>query len=107
MSSFAENRIWRFAHNFFSFDPLRGDFDVIGLQYQWNDGIFSITLGRRNPDGYRPVFFHAMASTTEFLVNSRVLQNETASQRTNHGTDFMVKDINYKTVRILSFKKIN
>lgn len=52
--------MWSFAHNFFNFDPMQGDFDVIGLQYQWNDGIFSISLGRRNPDGYRPVFFHPM-----------------------------------------------
>lgn len=69
---------------------MNGDFDVVGLQYQWNDGIFSISLGRRNPDGYRPVFFHPMVSVSEFVVNSRVLQNETASQRSNHGTDFMV-----------------
>lgn len=59
--SFEEDRIWRFSHNYFSFDPMQGDFDVAGLQYQWNDGIFSITLGRRNSDGFRSVFFHPMA----------------------------------------------
>jgi len=51
--------------------------------------VFSITLGMRNPDGYRPVFFHPMVSISEFMVNSRVLQNETASQRSNHGRDFV------------------
>lgn len=87
--SFEQDRIWSFSHNYFNFDPLQGDFNVIGIQYQWNDGIFSITMGRRNPDGYRSVFFHPMVSVSEFVVNSRILQNETASQRSHHGRDFM------------------
>lgn len=32
-----------------------------GLRYSWDDGIFSITLGKRQPDGYRTAYFHAMA----------------------------------------------
>lgn len=59
--SFQRNRIWRFQHNYFHFDPLRGDLNVAGLQFQWDDGIFSITLGNRNPDGYRTAYFHPMA----------------------------------------------
>lgn len=41
-------------------DPHYGDFDVAGVQFQWDDGIFSITLGNRQPDGYRDVYFHPM-----------------------------------------------
>lgn len=59
--SLTQNRIWRFQHNYFHFDPLRGDLNVAGLQFQWDDGIFSITLGKRNPDGYRTAYFHPMA----------------------------------------------
>ncbi|KAJ6626578.1 L-dopachrome tautomerase yellow-f2, partial [Pseudolycoriella hygida] len=87
--SFAQDRMWSFTHNYFNFDPMHGDFNVVGLQYQWNDGIFSISLGKRNPDGYRPVYFHPMVSISEFVVNSRVLQSEAASQRSNHMRDFL------------------
>lgn len=59
--SLRENRIWSFRHNYFNFDPIRGDFDVAGVQYQWNDGIFSLTLGNRMPDGFRTAYFHSMA----------------------------------------------
>lgn len=86
--SLRQNRIWSFNHNHFSFDPIRGDFDVAGVQYQWNDGIFSITLGNREWDGYRRAYFHAMASVSEFAVSTRILQNETMSMRSNHGKDF-------------------
>lgn len=61
MESFQQNRIWSFSHNYFHFDPIHGDFDVGGVQYQWDDGIFSITLGNREFDGYRTVYFHPMA----------------------------------------------
>lgn len=46
--SFKDDRIWTFQHNYFSFDPLHGDFNVNGIEFQWNDGIFSITLGESN-----------------------------------------------------------
>lgn len=59
--SFQQNRIWTFSHNFFSFDPLEGDFNVAGLRYQWDDGVFSITLGPRSLGGFRTAYFHPMA----------------------------------------------
>lgn len=59
--SLRQNSIWRFSHNYFNFDPLNGDFDVAGLRYQWNDGIFSITLSNTNADGYKTAYFHPMA----------------------------------------------
>lgn len=88
--SLKENRVWSFAHNYFARSPLDGDFNVVGLRFQWDDGIFSITLGPRQSDGFRSVFFHPMVSTNEFVVSSRVLQNETASQRFFQGDDFGV-----------------
>lgn len=59
--SLRRNAIWRFSHNFFNFDPLEGDFNVAGLRYQWNDGIFSITLSNKNADGFKTAYFHPMA----------------------------------------------
>lgn len=59
--SLRKNRIWTFSHNYFNFDPLEGDFDVAGIRYQWNDGVFSITLSNRQPDGFKIAYFHPMA----------------------------------------------
>lgn len=88
--SLKQNRIWQFHHNSFSFDPNNSDFDVGGVQFQWNDGIFSITLGPRQPNGYRIANFHAMASLNSYAVSTRILQNQTASMRSYHENDFMV-----------------
>lgn len=82
--------MWSFSHNYFSFDPLEGDFNVAGLRYQWDDGIFSITLGQKKRDGSRTAYFHPMASTSEFTVSTQVLRNSEAASRSNHGDDFRV-----------------
>lgn len=63
-------------HNYFHFDPIHGDFDVVGLKYQWDDGIFSITLGNRQPDGYRKAYFHPMARFSVCLIHSRFHSTE-------------------------------
>lgn len=89
--SLSQNRIWTFRHNYFHFDPLQGDFSIDGIPFQWDDGIFSITLGNRNSEGYRTAFFHPMASTSEFGVSTKVLQDEQNAGRQNHGTDFQVR----------------
>lgn len=89
--SLRANQFWTFSHNFMGYDPLRGDFDVNGLQYQWNDGAFSLTLSEHNVDGFKTAYFHAMASTSEFEVSTEVLRNQTLSARLNHGNDFKVR----------------
>lgn len=81
--SLSQNRIWSFRHNYFHFDPLNGDFNVVDLQYQWDDGIFSITLGNRQPDGYRTAYFHPMA---RFELLIFIFRGSTISLRNR--TDF-------------------
>lgn len=93
--------MWSFTHNYFGYDPIRGDFSVAGVSYQWNDGIFSVTLGNVLPNGYRTAFFHSMASVSEFAVSTQILRNETASTRSFHGADFMVIPISYSTYLLL------
>lgn len=61
---------------------------IKGLQFQWTDGIFSVTLSTTKPNGYRTAFFHPLASTGEFTVSTQVLQNEALSRRRVHGNDF-------------------
>lgn len=75
--SFQENKSWRVKHNFFHFDPLQGDYNVGGINFQWTDGVFSVAIGKPQPDGSRPLYFHALSSTKEFTVSNLVLQNET------------------------------
>lgn len=78
--SFKEDKSWRVKHNFFHFDPLSGDYNIGGVNFQWTDGIFGMAVGKRLRDGTRPVYFHAFSSTKEFMVSNRILQNETYSQ---------------------------
>lgn len=78
--SFAEDRSWRVKHNFFHFDPLAGDYNIGGVNFQWTDGVFGMAVGKRLQDGTRPVYFHAFSSTKEFMVSNTVLKNETYAQ---------------------------
>ncbi|KAH8383760.1 hypothetical protein KR009_010399 [Drosophila setifemur] len=86
----ANDRIWSFEHNYFNFDPLSGDLSIGGQTFRWDDGIFSTTLGPRDPDGSRIFYFHPMASTNEFVVSNKVLQEEANAARSDHGNDFRV-----------------
>ncbi|XP_065089892.1 L-dopachrome tautomerase yellow-f-like [Ochlerotatus camptorhynchus] len=87
---FAKNRMWRFEHSFFSFEPRYGQLNVAGLQFIWNDAVFSLTIGRRDVEtGVRPVYMHAMASISEIVVPNSVLKNETlAGSSANYNTLF-------------------
>ncbi|KFB38229.1 AGAP003096-PA-like protein [Anopheles sinensis] len=81
--SFKENRMWKFQHEFLSFDPRMTGFGVAGVRFRWNDGIFSVALGPpagTNAADGRKVFFHAMASTSEYQTTTPVLQNETLAK---------------------------
>lgn len=93
---FKENKAWRFQHNYFNFDPLGGDFNVNGLQFAWNDGLFSVALSEKDNGGFRKAYFSALCSFNEFFVSTEVLKNESLSQRAYHGDDFKVR-INQKT----------
>ncbi|CAO1438219.1 unnamed protein product [Diamesa tonsa] len=81
---FKNDKSWRVKHNFFHFDPLQGNFDVGGVNFQWTDGVFGAALGKvTNDDGLRTVYFHALASTKEFTVPNSVLKNETFATSTD------------------------
>lgn len=86
--SFKENKSWRVKHNFFHFDPLNGNYNVGGVNFQWTDGVFGLALGKAAADGSRNVYFHALSSTREFSVPNKVLQNETYSQSTEAYYEF-------------------
>lgn len=76
---FANDKSRRIKHNYFHFDPLAGNMVVGGVNFQWTDGLFSLALSKPMPDGFRTAYFHCLASTKEFSVNTRVLKNEDSS----------------------------
>ncbi|KAI5634340.1 major royal jelly protein domain-containing protein [Phthorimaea operculella] len=79
------NKSWRFSHDYFRPDPLRGDFNIGGLNFQWGaEGIFGITASPIGSDGYRQLYFSPLASHTEFAVSTRVLRNESAVTGSYH-----------------------
>lgn len=78
--SFETNSARRIKHNFFHFDPLAGDLKVGGVEFQWKDGIFSIALTKPMEDGSRTAYFHCLASTKEFSVNTKVFKNKDQSK---------------------------
>lgn len=73
--SFHNNTAWRLEHHYFYFDPLSTIFNINGIRLEWTDGLFGLTLSERHSDGYRTLYFQALASTRMFSVNTRVLQS--------------------------------
>ncbi|KAL4714435.1 hypothetical protein ACJJTC_017730 [Scirpophaga incertulas] len=75
--SWEQNKSWRFSHSYFMPDPLVGDFNIAGLNFQWGaEGIFGITLSPIGLDGYRTLYFTPLSSHTEFSVSTRILRDE-------------------------------
>nr|CAH7754899.1 unnamed protein product [Callosobruchus chinensis] len=74
--SYKENKSWRFTHSYFMPDPLKGDFNIDGLNFQWGEeGIFGMSLSPKTKAGDRLVYFSPLASHREFVVSNKVLQN--------------------------------
>uniref|UniRef100_A0AAG5CXC7 Yellow protein n=1 Tax=Anopheles atroparvus TaxID=41427 RepID=A0AAG5CXC7_ANOAO len=98
---YQNRRAWRFLHNYFFLNPLEGDYTIQGINFAWDDGIFSIALGNPDPvSKFRTAYFHALSSNSEFTVSTQVLRNETASQRSWHGGDFQL--LGYRGARTQS-----
>lgn len=89
--SLIENKSWRFEHSFFMPDPLRGDFNINGLNFQWGEeGIFGMSLTPPKQDGYRVLHFSPLASHREFVVSTRILRNSSKVEDSYH--DFFALD---------------
>uniref|UniRef100_A0A182MVC3 Protein yellow n=1 Tax=Anopheles culicifacies TaxID=139723 RepID=A0A182MVC3_9DIPT len=88
--SFEQNKSWRFAHSFFFPDPLRGDFNVAGLNFQWGEeGIFGMSLTPLQADGYRTMYFSPLASHREFTVSTRILRDESKVEESFHDFQYL------------------
>lgn len=83
--SWMQDKSWRFEHSFFFPDPLRGDFNVAGLNFQWGEeGIFGLALSPIGGDGYRTLYFSPLASYREFKVSTQVLRFEANTETSFH-----------------------
>lgn len=104
--SWEQNKSWRFAHSYFFPDPLRGDFNIAGLNFQWGEeGIFGITLSQIQNDGYRTLYFSPLASHREFSVSTRILRDSTRLEESYHDFSFFKEERAGKahtTSRVLS-----
>lgn len=91
--SWEQNRSWRFDHSFFFPDPLRGDFNVAGLNFQWGEeGIFGMALSPVQPDGFRTMYFSPLASNREFSVSTRILRDETRVEESYHDFSYFTEE---------------
>lgn len=87
--SWQRNISWRITHSYFMPDPLAGDYNIGGLNFQWGEeGIFGLSLSPIASDGYRTLFFHPLSSYREFAVSTRILRDQQLSQNSYH--DFQV-----------------
>lgn len=84
--SLAAFRSWRTTNHLYLPTPQHSDYTLHGLNFQWTDGVFGLSLGdvqvvangqQQHTAGDRAIFFHPMSSYAEFVVSAAVLQNET------------------------------
>lgn len=65
---------WRFNHYSFYPEPLLSNYTLHGVNYQWSDGLFGMSLGKLH-NGDRPLFYHSMSSSLEFVVKTSVVRD--------------------------------
>lgn len=70
-----DHEFWRFTSPFFFPDPLASNFTLHGLNFQWPDGIFGLSLSPVDQFKDRILFYNALASYREFYVLTSALQN--------------------------------
>lgn len=81
---------WRVSHNYFHSDPLSGNYSVNGITFQWDDGLFGLSLSKKQADGFAILYFHPLSSTNEFSVSTRILQNQTLATSSDIYTEFKI-----------------
>lgn len=93
--SLKQDRSWQISHDFFKPEPKDAELSVAGFKFEWQDGIFSTELSDCKTDGFRDLYFHALASTIMYRVPTRILRNETlATQGDLNQNGFEVSIVN-------------
>lgn len=76
--SLKKNKSWRTTSHLYLPTPESSDYNLHGLNFQWTDGIFGMTLAPETSNDERILFYHPMSSYTEYTALTSVLRNETA-----------------------------
>lgn len=88
--SFEQNASWRFSHSYFFADPLRGDYNIAGLNFQWDDeGVFGMALSEIKSDGFRRMYFSPLASHREFMVSTQILRDSSRVENSYHDFSYL------------------
>lgn len=69
-----DKAFWRFNHYSFYPEPLLSNYTLHGVNFQWSDGLFGMSLGKVQ-QGDRPLFYHAMSSSLEFVIKTSVIRD--------------------------------
>ncbi|XP_063533967.1 protein yellow-like isoform X1 [Cydia strobilella] len=79
----ARDRSWRVTHRLMFPFPSRGSFTIDGESFDLMDGVLGMALSpwRRGRDRY--LYFHSLASTTENVVRTGVLRNDSFIEDSN------------------------
>uniref|UniRef100_A0A1B6DFI2 Bee-milk protein n=1 Tax=Clastoptera arizonana TaxID=38151 RepID=A0A1B6DFI2_9HEMI len=73
--SYATDSLTRISNTYLYFEPQNSVFNNV----QFNDGIMGIALSQTRHDGFRTMYFHALASYNEYNVSTQVLRDPTLS----------------------------
>lgn len=69
-----DKAFWRFNHYTFYPQPLLSNYTLHGLNFQWSDGLFGMSLGKVHQND-RLLYYHAMSSDLEFMVKTSVIRD--------------------------------
>ncbi|CAK1547170.1 unnamed protein product [Leptosia nina] len=83
------DRSWRITHRHFFPYPSHGSFSIDGESFDLMDGLFGLALSPRLSDGFRFMYFHALASVKENVVRTNILQNDSFILDSNADPDSM------------------
>ncbi|KAF9424040.1 hypothetical protein HW555_000749 [Spodoptera exigua] len=78
---------WRTTHRLFYPFPSRGTFTIDGESFDLMDGILGMALSPYHHGRDRFLYFHSLAATTENVVNTRILRNNSYLQDANIDPD--------------------
>uniref|UniRef100_A0A6E8W0Q4 Protein yellow n=1 Tax=Anopheles coluzzii TaxID=1518534 RepID=A0A6E8W0Q4_ANOCL len=87
--SWKQQESWRVKHHYFHPDPLAGNYNITGINFQWDDGLFGIAL-KPQSDGYSTLYFHPLSSLNEFSVSTKVLRNQTYATESGNYHEFKI-----------------
>ncbi|XP_041978085.1 uncharacterized protein LOC121732309 [Aricia agestis] len=62
---------WRFNHYTFYPEPLLSNYTLHGVNFQWPDGIFGMSVDKKN----NLLYYHSMSSANEFVVSTSVIRD--------------------------------